>query len=85
MSEIISNNTFVVSSCVSGVNGQLMYSIVKGNKDDMFTINSETGELSVADALDRETMASYELHIQAIDQAVRVEDRLSTTAVVRKQ
>ena len=74
-----------VCFCVVGVNAELMYSIVKGNKNGMFAINPHTGELRVAKSLDREKQASYELHIEATDLAVRAEDRLATTAVVRLQ
>jgi len=44
----------------------LSYSIVDGNHDNAFVINARTGLLSVANALDFERVASYQLNIQVI-------------------
>ena len=43
------------------------YSITAGNDADKFSINAGTGEVSVASALDYETVSSYTLTVQARD------------------
>ncbi len=43
------------------------YSITAGNEDGKFAIDSETGELTLAGALDRETTDSYSLTIEVTD------------------
>ncbi len=43
------------------------YSISAGNDAGRFSINAETGEISVASALDHETASSYTLTVQASD------------------
>ena len=43
------------------------YSISAGNDAGKFSINAETGEISVASALDHETASSYTLTVQARD------------------
>ena len=47
----------------------LIYSIIAGNENDAFSIDPETGEISIrnSDALDFETHASFELTIQVTD------------------
>ena len=45
----------------------LSYSITAGNEDGKFAINSSTGEITVAGALDYETAPSYTLTVQAGD------------------
>ncbi|XP_042370073.1 protocadherin gamma-C3-like, partial [Plectropomus leopardus] len=53
-----------------GDNGRLTYSFVKrGNFDpaDVFSINAETGEITVKGNLDYEAQAVYEIHVQATD------------------
>ena len=42
----------------------LSYSIVSGNHDNAFVVNQRTGLLSVANRLDYERVASYQLTIQ---------------------
>ena len=51
-----------------GSNGQVRYSIVKGNKDDVFQINPISGKITVNGKIDREEMASYTLTLMACDQ-----------------
>ncbi len=43
------------------------YSITAGNEDGKFVVNTGTGEITVADALDYETTALYTLTVQAGD------------------
>ena len=42
----------------------LTYSVISGNHDNAFVINQRTGLLSVANRLDFERIASYQLKIQ---------------------
>uniref|UniRef100_A0A8C9R1A2 Protocadherin Fat 4 n=1 Tax=Scleropages formosus TaxID=113540 RepID=A0A8C9R1A2_SCLFO len=51
----------------SGLNGQLEYSIVDGNKENSFSINRATGEIRTTRPLDREKVAQYELKVRATD------------------
>lgn len=48
--------------------GELVYSITSGDVNDNFIIDSSSGRIQVNKALDRETTASYELVIQALEQ-----------------
>lgn len=49
--------------------GNLIYSIISGDIDNKFTIDSSSGQISVNGELDRETTENYLLIIQAIEQA----------------
>ena len=51
----------------SDTNGQLSYSITRGNNQGTFHLDSASGTLTTASTLDRETTASYNLTVQAID------------------
>uniref|UniRef100_A0AAY4A8E4 Protocadherin-16 n=1 Tax=Denticeps clupeoides TaxID=299321 RepID=A0AAY4A8E4_9TELE len=51
----------------SGVNGQIDYSIVSGNHNDAFIIDSVRGILATNTVLDREIISSYKLVLQAVD------------------
>ena len=51
----------------SGVFGKLSYSIVGGNDDGRFYINSTTGNISNAMVLDREQQNLYNLVVEATD------------------
>ena len=55
------------SDADSGINGQVTFSIVNGNEDSAFTLDSEAGTISLSGQLDRETTASYNLTVQALD------------------
>ncbi|KAM9377513.1 uncharacterized protein KZ484_009837 [Pholidichthys leucotaenia] len=53
-----------------GDNGKVVYSFVKRanfNPADVFSINAETGEITVKGELDYEVQAAYEIHVQATD------------------
>ncbi|XP_062598426.1 protein dachsous-like [Saccostrea cucullata] len=56
----------VAKDADAGDNARLSYAIIGGNIGGAFTIDPETGELSCK-ALDRETIASYNLTIRASD------------------
>uniref|UniRef100_A0A673K9G9 Protocadherin Fat 3-like n=1 Tax=Sinocyclocheilus rhinocerous TaxID=307959 RepID=A0A673K9G9_9TELE len=51
----------------SQINGCITYSILKGDRENQFWIDPVTGLLKVNKALDRETVFSYSLSVQAFD------------------
>ncbi|KAK1175363.1 hypothetical protein AOXY_G3063 [Acipenser oxyrinchus oxyrinchus] len=57
----------VASDADEGTNGQIRFSIIGGNANKDFRIDSVTGMISVAKQLNRETCASYSLVVQAAD------------------
>ncbi|KAJ8256466.1 hypothetical protein COCON_G00186180 [Conger conger] len=63
----------------SGVYGKVQYSILSGNADNTFTIDSDTGILGTVKSLDREKISDYNLTIQAAD---KENDVNTDTAVV---
>ncbi|CAG0879401.1 unnamed protein product [Cyprideis torosa] len=63
-----------------GLNGDIVYSIKEGNENDVFTIDSATGILSLQNHLDREKQDQYSLKIQAEDAGSLI--RLSSVASV---
>ncbi|XP_076149286.1 protocadherin-23 [Alosa pseudoharengus] len=80
------HNTYVMQAFAtdadSGVNGQLDYSIVSGNHNDAFIIDSMRGILATNTVLDREIVSSYKLVLQAVD---RGSPPLTGTSTVRVQ
>ena len=67
---------------VAGENGELRYYIVAGDSQGQFSIDEESGVVTVAKSLDREAQSRYDLTIQAVDQAVDAACRLSSSVVV---
>ncbi|XP_075054571.1 protocadherin-23 [Mixophyes fleayi] len=63
----------------SGLNGQIDYTIVDGNENKAFSIDSRWGILSTNAILDREIKSSYRLVLQATD---RGSPNLSATSIV---
>lgn len=59
----------------SNENGHVTYTIIKGDNNNQFTVEPETGYISVADYLDRETTSSYVLEILAKDNGIPVLSR----------
>lgn len=51
----------------SGENGHVSYSIVRGDRLHQFSIEKSTGYVSVASQLDRESISSYVVEIEALD------------------
>ncbi|XP_012862492.1 protocadherin Fat 4 [Echinops telfairi] len=51
----------------SGPNGRLDYEIVDGNKENSFSINHATGEITSIRPLDREKISQYRLTVKASD------------------
>ncbi|XP_076001821.1 protocadherin-23 [Genypterus blacodes] len=80
------HNTYVMqvfaSDPDSGANGQIEYSIVSGNLNDAFILDSVRGILATNVLLDREIIASYKLVLQAAD---RGRPALSGSTTVRVQ
>ncbi|XP_053797295.1 protocadherin-23 [Vidua chalybeata] len=66
----------------SGLNGETEYSIVSGNENAAFLIDSARGILATNTGLDYENTSSYRLVVQAADKG---NPRLSATTVVRIQ
>jgi protocadherin Fat 1/2/3 len=54
----------------SNENGQVNYSIERGDRQKQFSINPESGEISVLGPLDREQIANYVLEVHARDGGV---------------
>uniref|UniRef100_H3AQ83 FAT atypical cadherin 4 n=1 Tax=Latimeria chalumnae TaxID=7897 RepID=H3AQ83_LATCH len=67
------------SDADEGTNGQIRYTIISGNTNGEFRIDSVTGVISVAKPLDREMRPSYSLTVQAVD---RGSSPLSDTTIV---
>ncbi|XP_067297751.1 protocadherin-23 [Pseudorasbora parva] len=65
------HNTYVMQVLAtdsdSGINGQIIYSIVDGNHNNAFVIDSVRGILATNAVLDREIFSSYKLILQAKD------------------
>lgn len=57
----------------SGLNGQLNYEIVSGNKENCFSIHHANGEIRSVRPLDREYVAQYTLTIKATDRGTSVQ------------
>jgi protocadherin Fat 1/2/3 len=51
------------------------YSIIRGDNREQFEVDPDTGYISVADELDRETTSSYVLEVLAKDNGVPVLSR----------
>ncbi|KAJ8953022.1 hypothetical protein NQ318_015384 [Aromia moschata] len=56
-------------------NGEVSYSIIKGDNQNQFAVDEKTGYVSVAAELDRETISSYVLEILAKDNGLPVLSR----------
>ncbi|XP_042340233.1 protocadherin-23 [Plectropomus leopardus] len=80
------HNTYIMqvfaSDPDSGMNGQIEYSIVSGNPNEAFVLDSVRGILATNVLLDREITPSYKLVLQAAD---RGDPPLSTTTTIRVQ
>ncbi|XP_070846605.1 protocadherin-23 [Chaetodon trifascialis] len=80
------HNTYIMqvfaSDADSGMNGQIEYSIVSGNANEAFILDSVRGILATNVLLDREITPSYKLVLQAAD---RGNPPLSSTATIRVQ
>ncbi|XP_032512432.2 fat-like cadherin-related tumor suppressor homolog isoform X2 [Danaus plexippus] len=63
----------------AGTNGRVTYSIARGDPDNCFTIDADTGYISVSSRLDRESKPAYVLEVRARDRGLPA---LEATAVV---
>uniref|UniRef100_A0A669PXH9 FAT atypical cadherin 4 n=1 Tax=Phasianus colchicus TaxID=9054 RepID=A0A669PXH9_PHACC len=74
ISELAANLTQVLRVSASdvdeGTNGLIHYSVIKGNEEKQFAIDSSTGQVTLVGKLDHEATASYSLVIQAVDSGV---------------
>ncbi|XP_028600415.2 protocadherin Fat 4 [Podarcis muralis] len=74
ISELAANLTHVLRVSASDVdesnNGLIHYSVIKGNEENQFTIDSGTGQVTLIGKLDHEATAAYSLTIQAVDSGV---------------
>lgn len=52
------------------MNGKIIYTIERGDKHQQFSINKDTGLVTVARPLDREMIATYTLQIRAADRGI---------------
>ncbi|KAL8207179.1 UNVERIFIED_CONTAM: hypothetical protein K2H54_047559 [Gekko kuhli] len=66
----------------SGINGELKYSIISGNTNEAFLIDSAQGIISAYTVFNREDISSYRLVLQAADGGT---PRLSATSTVEIQ
>ena len=66
------------SDADTGDNGAVSYSIVSGNRDRAFSVNSSTGVVTLERPLDREAAADYVLTVEARDGGAA--DQLSSAA-----
>ncbi|MCI4394856.1 hypothetical protein PGIGA_G00173570 [Pangasianodon gigas] len=79
-------NTYVMQVLAvdadSGMNGQIDYSIVDGNQNNAFMIDSVRGILATSAVLDREIISSYKLIVEAKD---RGNPALTGTCIIQVQ
>ncbi|XP_062991159.1 protocadherin-23 [Elgaria multicarinata webbii] len=66
----------------SGLNGEIEYSVLSGNTNDVFVIDSAQGIISTNTILDHEDVSSYRLVVQAADRGT---PRLFATSTVEIQ
>uniref|UniRef100_A0A670J3V0 Cadherin domain-containing protein n=1 Tax=Podarcis muralis TaxID=64176 RepID=A0A670J3V0_PODMU len=66
----------------AGLNGEIEYSILSGNTNEAFLIDSAQGIISTNAILDREDIPSYRLVVQAADRGT---PRLSATSTIEIQ
>lgn len=62
-----------------GPNRNIVYSIINAGAVTNFAMDRSTGDISIANKLDRENVANYIFVVKAEDQATSVGDRLSST------
>nr|XP_033796893.1 protocadherin-15 isoform X1 [Geotrypetes seraphini]XP_033796894.1 protocadherin-15 isoform X1 [Geotrypetes seraphini]XP_033796895.1 protocadherin-15 isoform X1 [Geotrypetes seraphini]XP_033796896.1 protocadherin-15 isoform X1 [Geotrypetes seraphini] len=65
LSEAAPKGTIVVAVIAAALNQTIVYSIVYGNEEGMFSIDNSTGVISTIKSLDYEITKHYELRVQA--------------------
>lgn len=75
---------FTAKDADSGVNGELNFHIVSSlpSTKNVFSLDPLTGSLTLASALDFETLKEYWLVLEATDLAINVSERMATSATV---
>jgi len=76
------NGRWLFAGVVTGENGQLKYLIAAGDSETQFNMDELSGVITVAKPLDRETRSRYELTVEAVDQAVDPDRRLTSSVTV---
>ena len=79
ISESASSASSVVTVAATGDASSLTWSITGGNTGSAFSINSATGAISTAAALDHETTASYDLVVSATDGTAADSEAITVT------
>ncbi|XP_017162575.1 protocadherin-1 isoform X2 [Poecilia reticulata] len=54
----------------SGINAEMIYSIIESSANRLFEVDANTGEVRVKNTLDREEVERYEFHIAAADKGL---------------
>lgn len=73
--------TILATSKDSGINAEINYSIINGNEQKKFGIDSANGAISVMDVLDFERSKDYFLTVQAIDKGTPPLSNLATVNI----
>jgi len=79
--ETVSLGTLVGTVSATDLNTPLTYAITSGNINGDFAINSSTGEITIANALDFEVTPSYTLTIQATN-SISLIGQVTATVIV---
>ncbi|XP_041830365.1 protocadherin-15-like isoform X2 [Melanotaenia boesemani] len=87
VSEEAAVGTLVGVILAAAVNQTIVYSIIEGNKGDVFTVNETTGAIFTAKPLDYETNSSYVLKVEAdsmgvVSSNLRAPSKANTAKVV---
>lgn len=72
----------VASDADEGLNGMVRYSIIEGNPNNEFRIDSVTGVISIAKPLDREKRSSYTLVVQSSDRGSNSRTDTATVSII---
>ncbi|KAL3276606.1 hypothetical protein HHI36_011978 [Cryptolaemus montrouzieri] len=65
----------------SDKNGKVIYSIIGGDNQEQFSVDPDTGLISIADSLDRENISNYSLDILAKDNGLPELSRQTTVYI----
>ncbi|XP_033822154.1 protocadherin-1-like [Periophthalmus magnuspinnatus] len=71
----------IAADADSGLNAELVYSIVDANARRLFEIDSSTGEIRVKNLLDREETERYEFRVAAADKGVPIKTGTATVVI----
>ncbi|XP_061179373.1 protocadherin Fat 4-like [Saccostrea echinata] len=82
---VVGTTVFDSDATIGGAleNKDLAYTITAGNSEGKFAVNENTGELSVIGILDRDTTASYDVTISAVNiQQTTLRDLITVTVTL---